>query len=165
MTDGIMLETGFCIQNIAEQNICGRPGHCHACGGAAVLETDEPEDQNGEMVQPEEAFAYRNCSRKGFRESEATLPQWLDDLLFKTLEADYHPGNQRFQYTMDLSDEEIKVYLGTYFPRSYCEMFCIARNLFRNESYLSSLKSDLSLLKTDLTLDNEITTSSVVRYS
>ena len=151
-----MLETGFCIQNIAEQNICGRPGHCHACGGAAVLETDEPEDQNGEMVQPEEAFAYRNCSRKGFRESEATLPQWLDDLLFKTLEADYHPGNQRFQYTMDLSDEEIKVYLGTYFPRSYCEMFCIARNLFRNESYLSSLKSDLSLLKTDLTLDNEI---------
>ena len=36
----------------------------------------------------------------------------------------------------------MKVYLGTYFPRSWCEAFCIAENLFSNGRFMASLRDD-----------------------
>lgn len=78
------------------------------------------------------------------RKSETDLPEWLDDLIFNQLGASYSPGDTRYQYTRDLPPDEVKVYLGTYFPRSYCEAFCIAVNLFTNTSYRSFLKENLS---------------------
>jgi len=78
------------------------------------------------------------------RESETDLPDWLNDLIFNQLGASYSPGDTRYQYTRDLTPDEVKVYLGTYFPRSYSEAFCIAVNLFRNTRYRSFLKENLS---------------------
>ncbi len=68
-----------------------------------------------------------------FRKSRTVLPQWLDDYIFDELSAVYSPEHTRFEYNLDLNEDEVKVYLGTYFPRSYAEAFCIVDNLFLNE--------------------------------
>ena len=56
------------------------------------------------------------------------LPIWLDDYIFKTLKAQYSPNHERFDFNLDLSESDILKYLGTYFPRSYGESFCIFDN-------------------------------------
>ena len=63
------------------------------------------------------------------------LPIWLDDYIFKTLKAQYSPNHERFDFNLDLSESDILKYLGTYFPRSYGESFCIFDNLFQNKAY------------------------------
>lgn len=69
-----------------------------------------------------------------FRKSKTVLPLWLDKFLFEDLSAQYAPKHTRYKYNLDLNEEELKVYLGTYFPRSYAEMFCIFDNMFQNET-------------------------------
>ena len=69
-----------------------------------------------------------------FRKSKTTLPLWLDKFLFEELSAQYAPEHTRYEYNLDLNEDELKVYLGTYFPRSYAEMFCIFDNMFQNEA-------------------------------
>ena len=73
--------------------------------------------------------------------TDTTLPKWLDNLLFDTLNARYSPNWQRFDQNLDLNDDEIKIYLGTYFPRSYGESFCIANSLLNNITYRKILNS------------------------
>lgn len=68
-----------------------------------------------------------------FRKSKTTLPLWLDKYLFEELGAKYAPEHTRYEYNLDLDENELKVYLGTYFPRSYAEIFCIFDNLFQNQ--------------------------------
>lgn len=67
-----------------------------------------------------------------FRKSRTTLPHWLDKFLFEELSAVYAPEHSRYEYNLDLTENEVRVYLGTYFPRSYAETFCIVDNLFQN---------------------------------
>lgn len=100
---------------------------------------DEKEAQRQSAADPAEAWG----STVAVRESEAVLPAWLDDFI-SGMGAFHSCGNRRYQYTLDLSESEEKVYLGTYFPRSWCEAFCIAGNLFRNGRYMASLTDDLS---------------------
>lgn len=73
--------------------------------------------------------------------SSTRLPSWLDDFIFKTLHAEYAPNHERFDYNLDLSETDIRKYLGTYFPRSYAESFCIFDNLFRNVGYAGEFHS------------------------
>ncbi len=61
------------------------------------------------------------------------LPSWLDNFIFDTLRAEYAPDFKRFEYNLNLSYEENLKYLGTYFPRSYAETFCIFDNIFTND--------------------------------
>lgn len=70
-----------------------------------------------------------------FRKSRTVLPHWLDRYIFESLGAKYSPEHTRYEYNLDLSKEEVKIYLGTYFPRSYSESFCIYDNLLKNENY------------------------------
>lgn len=63
-----------------------------------------------------------------FRKSKTVLPMWLDKFLFEELGANYAPEHTRYEYNLDLDENELKVYLGTYFPRSYAEIFCIFDN-------------------------------------
>jgi hypothetical protein len=72
--------------------------------------------------------------------NKTSLPMWLDDFLFNKLKAIYDPNHERFEYNVDLNNDEIKIYLGTYFPRSYCETFCIYDNLFQNEIYRHTIQ-------------------------
>ena len=73
--------------------------------------------------------------------SDVTLPQWLDDCLFRQLGATYHQEYDEAEYTLPSDEPRVKGYLGTYFPRSFCEVICIAANLFHNQDYYSLLKS------------------------
>ena len=69
-----------------------------------------------------------------FRKSKTVLPLWLEKQLFDELGALYAPEYARYEYNLDLNENELKVYLGTYFPRSYAEMFCIFDNVFQNKA-------------------------------
>lgn len=76
-----------------------------------------------------------------FHKSKTVLPHWLDLLLFNNLGAIYSPEHKRFEYNLSHDSEDIKVYLGTYFPRSYAESFCIFDDLFKTSSYIEVLKN------------------------
>ncbi len=61
---------------------------------------------------------------------EITLPQWLDDLIFKELKAQYSPRRSNMTNIDDNMEESLN-YLGTYFPRSYAEAYCIFNDYFQ----------------------------------
>lgn len=76
------------------------------------------------------------------------LPSWLDNYMFETLHAEYAPDFQRFEYNLNLSHEDNLKYLGTYFPRSYAETFCIFDNIFTNDAIKANytIKTEVSIL-------------------
>lgn len=76
-----------------------------------------------------------------FRNSSTILAPWLDSFLFEKLGASYDPRYKRFAYNDDLSEEEARIYLGTYFPRSYAEHFLIFENLLSNPVFRSKLEA------------------------
>lgn len=53
-----------------------------------------------------------------------TLPEWLDDLLFNKLSASYCRKKKNL-VVLDWGHKDILAYLGTYFPRSFAESYCI----------------------------------------
>lgn len=65
------------------------------------------------------------------------LTNWLDRYLFSDLGAKYSPNHSRFDYNLNLNRGEIKVYLGTYFPRSFVEVKSIFEEFSQNSNYLS----------------------------
>ncbi len=70
-----------------------------------------------------------------FRNSSTILAPWLDSYIYEKLGASYDPRYKRFAYNDDLTEEEAKIYLGTYFPRSYAEHFLIFENLLSNSIF------------------------------
>lgn len=76
---------------------------------------------------------------------DGRLTQWLDDFIFNTLGAKYLPDHSRFKYNLDLDRQEALVYLGTYFPRSFCEIQAILSSLFYETSIKELLDSRSSL--------------------
>lgn len=52
------------------------------------------------------------------------LPDWLDKYLFETIQARFHPVYSNMT-VIDWNKEQIRDYLGTYFPRSYVESYTI----------------------------------------
>ncbi len=74
-----------------------------------------------------------------FHKNKTRLPHWLDLVLFKKFGAVYSPEYNRYEYNLDLNEQEVKVYLGTYFPRSYAEAFCVFDDLLSNHNYLNIL--------------------------
>ena len=75
---------------------------------------------------------------------EITLPQWLDDLIFKELKAQYRP---QYADMTNIDDDKEKTlnYLGTYFPRSYAESYCIFSEFFKNNKSDLADKEELSI--------------------
>ena len=67
----------------------------------------------------------------------STLPVWIESFLFDTLKARYEPDWRRFSDNLDLSDEEQRKYLGTYFPRSFVELNTIFSNLYKSGRFQS----------------------------
>lgn len=55
---------------------------------------------------------------------DVTFPQWLDTLVFEKLSARYC-RQMSDMVVLKWKSEEIRTYLGTYFPRSYAESYCI----------------------------------------
>lgn len=73
--------------------------------------------------------------------TEVSLPVWLDKFIYNDLEAVYSPDYNKFEHNLELNGDDTKVYLGTYFPRSYAESFCIFDNIFQHNQYSSFFKS------------------------
>lgn len=65
-------------------------------------------------------------------QTTTTLHPIIDNFIFNCLNAVYKPDHQRFEYNLHLNEQELLQYLGTYFPRSYAEAFCIFDNIFEN---------------------------------
>lgn len=78
------------------------------------------------------------------------LPNWLDRYLFSDLGAKYSPNHSRFDYNLNLNRGEIKVYLGTYFPRSFVEVKSIFEEFSQNSNYLSLVGERTSVSILDL---------------
>jgi len=80
-----------------------------------------------------------------------SLPKYLDELIFGGYYgANYQPDFKRYTYNKDLDEEELMTYLGTYFPRSYCESFCIFYELFSNEAFSKKAQKAESITILDI---------------
>lgn len=80
--------------------------------------------------------------------NSVVLPAWLDHIIFNELGAVYNPDHFKFSYNLDHTKDDILVYLGTYFPRSYAEAYIIMCDLLANEAIRSvyAAKSSISIL-------------------
>ena len=67
----------------------------------------------------------------------STLPAWIESFLFDSLKARYEPDWRRFSDNLDLSDEDQRKYLGTYFPRSFVELNTVFGNLYKSGRFQS----------------------------
>lgn len=76
-----------------------------------------------------------SSSESSWLKTDTVLPKWLDQLLFGSLGACYQPDYVKFAHNLDLNADDLKIYLGTYFPRSYAEAFCILDDLFGCDEY------------------------------
>lgn len=81
--------------------------------------------QSGDYITP--IHPYNIKQEENALEAPSTtlasdLPEWLDNYIFNILNAKYSPDHVRFEYNLNLSKEEVLIYLGTYFPRSYIEI-------------------------------------------
>ena len=72
------------------------------------------------------------------------LPEWLDTLIFDKLEAQYCPRNSDMT-NIDDDKEKTLNYLGTYFPRSYAESYCIFSEYFKSNNSDFADKEELSI--------------------
>ncbi len=70
------------------------------------------------------------------------LPKWIDDKIYGEFEATYCRSCCDMT-VIDWGPVEIKKYLGTYFPRSYVESFCLYSDYF--ESHLDEYKGRKNL--------------------
>lgn len=73
------------------------------------------------------------------------LPSWLDHFIFEDLKGRWDADHERFESNLLSSPDDTLVYLGTYFPRSYADAFCIFDNLFSLERCHSHLEHKDSL--------------------
>lgn len=95
--------------------------------GERIIEPDSSQINEQFIIEEDEKIEYLK--------TDTRLPAIIDDFIFNNLKAIYAPDFQRFEYNLDLTGEEIRKYLGTYFPRSYAESFCIFDNIFQNDVY------------------------------
>ena len=61
--------------------------------------------------------------------TSVSLPQWLDKYIFSTLNAKFCRSNSDMS-VIDWDKKDMLNYLGTYFPRSYTEAYCIWSDWF-----------------------------------
>lgn len=76
------------------------------------------------------------------------LPGYLENYIYQNRKGYYNPNHQRARYNLDANEEEIKRNIGTYFPRSFIEIFNILENLFKNSKIHESFerKTNITLL-------------------
>ena len=77
-------------------------------------------------------------------QNSVILPQWLDNLIFEQLGAKYCRSNDDM-VVIDWDKSDVLNYLGTYFPRSYTESYCIFSELFRLHPNVFTGKTVISI--------------------
>ena len=77
-------------------------------------------------------------------QNNVILPQWLDNLIFEQLGAKYCRSNADMT-VIDWDKNDVLNYLGTYFPRSYAESYCIFSEFFSTHKEQYAGKTELSV--------------------
>ena len=77
--------------------------------------------------------------------TEVSLPSWLDSLIFDELGANYCRSNADMT-VIDWDKTKILNYLGTYFPRSFGESYCLFSAFFSKNASRFQGKDRLSLM-------------------
>ena len=77
-------------------------------------------------------------------------PKWIDDLIFEELNAEYAPDHIKFEYNLNKNKNEVLTYLGTYFPRSYAEVYYLFSQLLFTEEQKSFVSENNVLRILDL---------------
>ena len=72
------------------------------------------------------------------------LPEWLDEYIFKTLQASYCPEYKPL-VALDYDESQLLKYLGTYFPRSYAEAYHIFNLFFQSNKHIYEGRNKLSV--------------------
>lgn len=105
------------------------------CGNKTV----NPDSKMDEVLQ--EKPKKENENNSGFEIiTHAILPSYLDELIYgEFFGAKYQPDHQRYEYNLDLTEEELLIYLGTYFPRSFGESLCLFLQIIKTETINSGL--------------------------
>ena len=70
---------------------------------------------------------------------DIVLPQWLDEIIYERFEAIFEPRPHDVVYNPEQPYDFVKLYLGTYFPRSFAEACCIVERLLGNTKYAEAL--------------------------
>lgn len=78
-------------------------------------------------------------------QNSVILPQWLDNLIFDRLGAKYCRSNADMT-VIDWDKNDVLNYLGTYFPRSYAESYCIFSEFFKSIPQQFADKRELRIL-------------------
>lgn len=78
------------------------------------------------------------------------FPKWLDGIVFSQLGAKFAPDHNRFEYNLNLNKEEVLVYLGTYFPRSFTEVYSLFKELIVGSNYSALIESKKTITVLDL---------------
>lgn len=73
------------------------------------------------------------------------LPPWLDTFIFNELEAKYAPRKDKDLEVLKWKRDEILEYLGTYFPRTFAEAYCIFSDFFSKHRSEYAGKASISL--------------------
>lgn len=73
------------------------------------------------------------------------LPKWIDDLIFKVLSAKYSRRNKDL-VVLEWEKDEVLTYLGTYFPRSFAESYCIFLKYFSKFKHQYETKTSISMI-------------------
>lgn len=120
---------------ISEKKICWQMG-------------DYVENRKTEMV----AISFNGQNRIPSFDSPQiySLPKWIDDLIFEELNAEYAPDHIKFEYNLNLDKNEVLTYLGTYFPRSYAEVYHLFSQLLFTEKQKSFVSENNVLNIIDL---------------
>ena len=128
-----------CLQGFIHKEVFKKNNHYYWFEGEPIINKVHT-DEN--IVEPSITQPKYNLKVK------TRLSAWLDDYIFRCLNAKHAPDFQKFECNLNLSHEDNLKYLGTYFPRSYAETFCIFDNVFTNELIKSkyALKTELSIL-------------------
>jgi len=92
--------------------------------------------------------AETSISKSSELQKEITLPSFLDTYIFDKLGANFAPDFTKFSRNLKHKKEDVLIYLGTYFPRSFAESYSIFNTVFRNENVGKSLqeKKEINIL-------------------
>lgn len=77
-------------------------------------------------------------------QNNVILPHWLDKLIYEQLGAKYCRSNADMT-VIDWDKNDVLNYLGTYFPRSYAESYCIFSEFFKNQPERFANKTELTV--------------------
>lgn len=72
------------------------------------------------------------------------LPQWLDDLIYKDIKANHQPC-RKDMVVLNWDRTEIIKYLGTYFPRSFAESYCVFTKYFEKHNDVFAKETTINI--------------------